>query len=235
MKSLILFVSLLLTSFAAALPHHRDITSPSRSGSGSSKSPQSDVPSQGSGRFADDDDEFGTDGSNFQDINVDFSNGSPSSRPVSEPPNAEPVSAPATAPRDCPLSGNGGGSVGGDYPYRGRCNGIDKWGLTACQCTSFVAWKLNTISEIPFTNNYKNARWSNANSWDDAARRAGLVVDNNPTVGSVAQSDAGGYGHVAWVSGVDGDNVQIEEYNFSGVLDYHTRSVKKSKFSYIHF
>ena len=70
---------------------------------------------------------------------------------------------------------------------------------------------------------------------DDTARKVGLTVDNNPAVGSVAQSDKGGYGHVAWVSAVNGDSVQLEEYNFNNKLAYHKRSVRKAGFNFIHF
>lgn len=65
-----------------------------------------------------------------------------------------------------------------------------------------------------------------------------------PTVGSVAWfsagiNDAGGYGHVAWVAEVNGDNVTIEEYNYDcgqGPEKYYRRSFHKSQVSgYIHF
>jgi surface antigen len=124
---------------------------------------------------------------------------------------------------------------GDDYPYKGQCSSLDKWKFNNCQCTSFVAWRLNDAGGVPFNNRYKNQFWGNANNWDSAARNAGLIVDNNPTVGSIAQSDAGGYGHVAWVSKVASDQVTIEEYNFNGNRAYHTRTVRKDKFKYIHF
>lgn len=45
--------------------------------------------------------------------------------------------------------------------------------------------------------------WWNANNWDNAAARDGYRIDGNPTVGSIAQSDAGYYGHVAFVERVN--------------------------------
>jgi hypothetical protein len=32
-----------------------------------------------------------------------------------------------------------------------------------------------------------------------------------------------------------GNNVQIEEFNFNSRLEYHTRTVGKGQFKYIHF
>ena len=41
--------------------------------------------------------------------------------------------------------------------------------------------------------------WGNANTWDDNAGAQGYVVNNTPAVGAVFQTDAGDYGHVAYV------------------------------------
>ncbi|MGW9856945.1 N-acetylmuramoyl-L-alanine amidase [Staphylococcus hominis] len=68
--------------------------------------------------------------------------------------------------------------------------------------------------------------WWNANNWDDAAVRDGYKIDYNPTVGSIAQSDAGYYGHVAFVERVNSNgSVLVSEMNFSaspGILTYRT-------------
>lgn len=45
--------------------------------------------------------------------------------------------------------------------------------------------------------------WGNANSWDESALQEGYVVDHKPSVGSIFQSDAGQWGHVAYVIKVD--------------------------------
>ena len=41
--------------------------------------------------------------------------------------------------------------------------------------------------------------WWNANNWDNASAADGYTIDYRPTVGSIAQTDAGYYGHVAFV------------------------------------
>lgn len=45
--------------------------------------------------------------------------------------------------------------------------------------------------------------WGNANTWDDNATRDGYVVNHKPAVTAVMQTNAGGLGHVAYVTDVD--------------------------------
>jgi surface antigen len=135
-----------------------------------------------------------------------------------------------------------------DYPqsYKdaGLDGAVDRWNFYTCNCTSFVAWRLEQ-NGIAFSNKYKGEHFGNADTWGSAAHSAGIDVSkDNPTVGSVAWFDAyvGGtsnYGHVAWVTGVNGNNVTIEEYNFPWNAykgKYHTRTIDKSSVSgFIHF
>jgi surface antigen len=101
------------------------------------------------------------------------------------------------------------------------------------QCTSFVAYRLNKAG-VKFTNHYKGEGWHYANTWNEAAKKAGVKVNNTPKVGSVAQTDAGSAGHVAWVTKVGKKTVTIEEYNWNNPEKYGTRTVPKEKFRYIH-
>ncbi|KAJ1667124.1 hypothetical protein IW140_001623 [Coemansia sp. RSA 1813] len=132
---------------------------------------------------------------------------------------------------------NGGGKVPGpikdDYPYPGQCGGVDPWRYFKCQCTSFVAWRINSRLGIKFHNHYKGPNWGNANTWDEAARKTGVPVNSKPVAGCVAQSNAGSAGHVAWVAKVSGSQVTIEEYNWTK-NKYGTRTVPASTFNYIH-
>jgi surface antigen len=124
-----------------------------------------------------------------------------------------------------------------DYPYRGSCpgGGVDKWNFFKCQCTSFVAWRINDRLGKKFTNRYKGQHFGNANTWDNAARAAGLKVNKTPKKNSVAMRNAN-YGHVAWVTKVDGNKVTVEEYNWAKSEDYGKRTVSKGSFDYyIHF
>jgi surface antigen len=129
------------------------------------------------------------------------------------------------------------GEIKNDYPYgASTCGDVDRWYYYACQCTSFVAWRINDRLGLNFHNKYKGAAWGNAESWDEAARQTGVLVDNKPVPGSIAHTNAGGggAGHVAWVAAVQGDSVTIEEYNYVNVEGYSTRTVPASTFDYIH-
>ena len=113
----------------------------------------------------------------------------------------------------------------------------DSWNFAACNCTSYVAYRLN-LNGLQFTNQYGGVpKWSHAMYWDDSDR-AGAVdirVDQYPAVGSVAQWNAneigGGHGHVAFVYKIDvhGDGslsaVEIAEYNGKGDGLYQTRTL----------
>lgn len=125
------------------------------------------------------------------------------------------------------------GPVKNDYPYSGKCSGTDPWAFYRCQCTSFVAFRINKRLGVKFTNQYKGHGWGDAKIWDEAARASKVRIDNKPVAGCVAQTNAGA-GHVAWVTKVSGDKVSVEEYNYVHKKAYGTRTVAKSTFSYIH-
>ena len=122
---------------------------------------------------------------------------------------------------------------GADYPayYKNGSQSIDKWRMYSRQCTSFAAFRLSGVNgfELP-------GAYGNAGEWGYRARREGYRVDNTPAIGSIAWSTAGGYGHVAWVSNVMGDNIEIEEYNYDYKGNYNKRIVKANKMTgFIHF
>ena len=122
---------------------------------------------------------------------------------------------------------------GDDYPihYKNGSVEIDQWRMYSRQCTSFAAFRLSSVNgfEIP-------PAYGNANEWGHRARREGYRVDTKPEVGSIAWSTEGYYGHVAWVSNVSGDTIEIEEYNYGVREKYNRRSVKASSMTgFIHF
>ncbi|ORX69721.1 CHAP-domain-containing protein [Linderina pennispora] len=140
---------------------------------------------------------------------------------------------------ECSAGGSGesgsAGPITDDYPYKGQCDSVDPWGYYICQCTSFVAFRVNKRLGVKFHNYYKGPNWGNANTWDEAARKTGVAMNSTPNPGAVAQTNAGVYGHVAWVAKVSGNSVVVEEYNHSGTRRYSTRTVPKSSFdNYIH-
>jgi surface antigen len=131
-----------------------------------------------------------------------------------------------------------------DYPYRGTVNRLDPWGFYSGYCTSFAAFRLSQAG-IRFQGsslkgpNGKTAFFGNGGSWDAAAASIGYVVDNRPTVGSIAvwhggEDHAWWGGHVAYVMAVDGaGNAVVEEYNWSNYLRYGQRTTRAPR--YIHF
>jgi surface antigen len=114
------------------------------------------------------------------------------------------------------------------YPYTARCPSagladvVDRWGMYACNCTSYVAWALRA--------NHQSTDWfvpgaMNAWNWPNVARRASLRVDHVPAPGAVVvwPSLARPYGHVAYVIGVDpGPRIDVAEYNYPGPDDANT-------------
>ncbi|MSP92578.1 MAG: CHAP domain-containing protein [Myxococcales bacterium] len=63
--------------------------------------------------------------------------------------------------------------------------------------------------------------WGNANTWgSNAGKNPNYQVLGEPVVGSIATSTKGTYGHVAWVTGVNGSKVTVTEMNCCGGCAY---------------
>ena len=79
------------------------------------------------------------------------------------------------------------------------------------QCT----WGAKVLA--PWVGNY----WGNANQWLVSGSAAGHATGTTPQVGAVAvwTTGGGGYGHVAVVTAVNGDQIQIMEANYGGSAD----------------
>ncbi len=137
---------------------------------------------------------------------------------------------------DVVLFSAGGGSIarGDDYPQRFKNGRIwvdaDDWGQYVRECTSFVAYRLSTVNGFTIPYAYGDAR-----QWGYRARSEGYRVDNTPALGSVAWYD-NQYQHVAWVSNVMGDYIELEEYNWHDDHIYHRQVVNKNTVTgFIHF
>lgn len=74
------------------------------------------------------------------------------------------------------------------------------------QCT----WGVKALA--PWVGNY----WGNGGQWASSAAAAGFRVGGTPMVGSVVVWNDGGYGHVAYVTGVQGGRIQVMEANYAG-------------------
>jgi surface antigen len=127
------------------------------------------------------------------------------------------------------------------YPWAtDTSGGHDTWGFTTRQCVSYVAWRLSRVGRPV----YARQGWGSASGWDEVARRRGATVTTRPSVGSVAQWNAGessrvphgtftagSYGHVAWVTAVYSDgSVQVAQYNGTGTRTYSSMRVFAPRF-----
>ena len=129
-----------------------------------------------------------------------------------------------------------------DYYLTTKGFWVDQWSFAQCNCTSYVAWKLNEAFEdagFPsprFYNSYlqKNTSWSDAYKWRAAAERADIEVDEYPMqVGDVAwwdrvnPNDEDDKGHVAFVEKINRDEnlIEISEYNVEISCGYGVRTI----------
>lgn len=124
--------------------------------------------------------------------------------------------------------------IGDNYPWPNAAipyAEVDPWGLYKRECVSFVAYRLSTVNgfTIPYA-------YGDANLWGYRAQNEGYRVDMNPAAGSVAWFTGNKGFHVAWVVGVNGENVEIEEYNYGYTNRYNHRFIPRNSASgYIHF
>jgi surface antigen len=129
-------------------------------------------------------------------------------------PNATQNGAAATAAIASLTSGSSGAMAWGSGPVYGY-NGYD-FG----NCTWYVA----SLIPVP-------ANWGNADTWAYYARLSGWTVKPTPSVGAIAQTSAGYFGHVALVKAVNSDgSVTITEMNHAGFDVVDTRTVSASEF-----
>lgn len=114
------------------------------------------------------------------------------------------------------LNSSGVAAIGiNTYPWQSVCPAqnlwwSDRWGYV-CQCVHYAGYKAHEFWGVDIS------YWGNAYSWDESAVARGYVVDRNPAPFTVAVSNAGAYGHVMWVEGVNADGtINLSEYNNYG-------------------
>lgn len=72
----------------------------------------------------------------------------------------------------------------------------------------------------------------NARNWGNAARRAGFPVNGTPRVGDIFQNNSGYYGHVGYVTAVNGNTISICDMNgVSGWGKVGCKTLNKSQWS----
>ncbi|HET9173885.1 MAG TPA: CHAP domain-containing protein [Candidatus Saccharimonadales bacterium] len=143
------------------------------------------------------------------------------------------------------LSGGGSisysGACGGSYPSDasgpygnwgcsyGKDSTLDNFGMYNRECVSYTAWMVYQ------TYGYSPTGFGNANMWPASARAVGIATGSTPKVGSVAIWNVGYYGHAMWVTGVDGNMITVQQYNYDLNGTYSTMTINASGLTYIYF
>ena len=94
---------------------------------------------------------------------------------------------------------------------------------TRGQCTWYVAGR----RQVPNT-------WGNARTWLPRAKAAGWATGTTPALGAIAWTSAGRFGHVAVVTAIDGNRVQVSEMNFVQSFKIDDRWAPAGSFQYIY-
>ena len=99
--------------------------------------------------------------------------------------------------------------IGDNYPWQNAAIPyveVDPWEVYKREYVSFVAYRLSTVNgfTIPYA-------YGDPNLWGYRAQNEGYRVDMNPSADSVAWFTGNKGFHDAWVVGVNGENVEIEE------------------------
>jgi CHAP domain len=87
-------------------------------------------------------------------------------------------------------------------------------------CTDWAAFRAPQLVDVDVPNNLGNAK-----DWNDNAPK-NWSIDGTPEPGDIAESEAGTYGHVGVVEGVDKDSqghitaIQVSQYNAAGAGEY---------------
>lgn len=124
------------------------------------------------------------------------------------------------------------------YPHPPQCtNGgaceADKWAFYRGQCTSWVAYRLNLLNGIAFTNSYGGkGSWANAVNWGPQARALKIAVNGTPVVGSIAwygATKAAPDGHVAYVEKVSSPtSIVMSEMNYDSDNGFWVHTITKA-------
>lgn len=68
----------------------------------------------------------------------------------------------------------------------------------------------------------------NANMWATNARKAGATVNRTPAVGAIIQTNESRWGHVGYITAVNGSKVTFTEWNYAGLYVKTTRTLDMS-------
>lgn len=80
-------------------------------------------------------------------------------------------------------------------------------------------------------------RWGDAEHWAERAEADGYTVDRTPEEGSILQTPRGEIGHVAYVTAVGEDAIEVSEMNYYEPFEVTERTIEAENiddYNYIH-
>jgi surface antigen len=124
------------------------------------------------------------------------------------------------------------------YPHPPACTDggacvADKWSFYRGQCTSWVAYRLNQVGGVAFTNSYQTkGRWGDAVRWGPMAKKLGITVNTTPAVGAIAwysATKAAPDGHVAYVERINSaKSFVMSEMNYDGDNGFYVHTITRT-------
>jgi surface antigen len=140
------------------------------------------------------------------------------------------------------------------YPLAPQCTDggacvADKWSFYEGQCTSWVAYRLNEKSMIPFSDSFEGRQWGDASNWGPVAAALGIPVNKTPAIGSVAWFPSSPFldgkskiddGHIGYVEDVPSSTtIVISQMNYDGGNGFKVSTVTSTSpdwpTAFIHF
>ncbi|CAM4190548.1 CHAP domain-containing protein [Lacicoccus alkaliphilus] len=78
-------------------------------------------------------------------------------------------------------------------------------------------------------------RWGDAEHWAERAAADGYTVNRTPQEGSILQTSRGEIGHVAYVTAVDEDAIEISEMNYYEPFEVTERTIEAENIEDYHY
>ncbi len=124
---------------------------------------------------------------------------------------------------------------GSSVPLGAPVGPWDPWGYEYRNCTSYVAWKISSISTSPIINSLISGL-GNAADWPDNVPQSWIDATPRANDAAVVPYVADGQGHVMFVQSVNGDGtINVSQYNVSPGAYSETYNMSTSGLQFIHF